>query len=64
MALMSDLSDLSDLSDKVGAPWYTPGVCGALSGLARAKMCRWVTRAFLMAAVARGRRGCGACEWT
>ena len=26
---MSDLSDLSDLSDKMGAPRYTPWVCGA-----------------------------------
>ena len=29
VALVSDLSDLSDLSDKMGAPLYTPRVCGA-----------------------------------
>ena len=33
VALASDLSDLSDMSDMMGAPRYTPRVCGAPGGL-------------------------------
>ena len=41
VTLKSDLSDLSDLSDKMGASCYTPWVCGAQCGWARAMSYRW-----------------------
>ena len=47
----------------MGAPLYTPWVCLPQSGVARVIDVPQ-GGAGCMAAVARGRRGCGACEWT
>jgi len=43
--LLMDQVDLMDLMDNVGAPRDNPRVCGALGGLARVGICRWVARA-------------------
>ena len=56
--------DQMDQMDKLGAPRYTPRVCGAQFGMARGRFTVGVCRAFLMATAVCRLRGRGACEWT
>ena len=73
MALVSDLSDLSDLSDKMGAPVFALTGYAVASHVIPCGFAvpRWgetqgadMPQGYagnVMATVARGRRGCGAC---